>query len=427
MATEIGKATSYPTAYTTSGSIYGTRYKNAIGKGSDTSAVTGNDYASSNGSTADIYYSFDFSSIPEDAEITSVSCTVKGHCENTRNSTAKLRMYAGNTEKGSERSFSSTSAQTLTLTVGTWSRSEIDSMRLRFTIGYYGGLVNGVTVIVNYKYDSTTWSITINNQTSVSASASDIEPHQGKDVEISVDSIDGITITDNGNDVTSQFVKGQSDTESAFPISYEVGGSIHGTYYQQAIGKGSDTADTTGSDYFSTTQGASGSTYIDYYFDFSAIPSNATLKTVSVTVKGHAEDLSQTREIARCQLYSGSVAKGEPLDFEEETDMVYSLTTGEWARAELDDAKLRFTIGVYGGRLSGATWTVTYEVDGYVYIISSVSEDHTITIMVSSSLYLKVSGNYKVVMTAYRKENGAWVEADKTQIFNDSTNYRNGD
>lgn len=155
-----GSATSYPTAYTTSGSISGTRYRNAIGKGSDTSAVSGNDYAKSSGSTAHIDYSFEFENIPAEATIDSVECTVKGHCENRSRSTATLQLYSGSTAKGSSTSFTSTSAQTLTLSTGTWTREEIDDMILRFTIGYYGGLVNGATVIVNYTYEDSKYIYT---------------------------------------------------------------------------------------------------------------------------------------------------------------------------------------------------------------------------------------------------------------------------
>lgn len=140
-----------PASYTTSGSISGTNYKNAIGKGSDTAAVSGNDYASSSGSTAYIEYKFDFSAIPSAAQVLSLTCTVKGHLENTSRSTAKLQLYYGSTAKGSASSFTTTSAQILTLTPGSWTRAELSNLRLRFTIGYYGGLVNGATITVAYR------------------------------------------------------------------------------------------------------------------------------------------------------------------------------------------------------------------------------------------------------------------------------------
>lgn len=144
--------TRYPASYTTSGSISGTRYRNCIGKGSATTA-SGNDYCSRNGQTATITYSFDFSDIPAGATIDSVTVKVGGHAENaTYNSSRKceFRLYSGNTAKGEMEHFTSTSKQVITLTPGTWTRDELQDAQLRVTIGYYGGLVNGVDFIVAY-------------------------------------------------------------------------------------------------------------------------------------------------------------------------------------------------------------------------------------------------------------------------------------
>lgn len=145
--------TSYPTAYTTSGSIKNTNYKNAIGKGSDNTA-TGNDYASSSGNTASITYSFDFSAIPENAVIESVVVKAGGHAENaTYTSGSKmceLQLYAGSTAKGTKTHFTKTSKQVLTLDAGTWTRDELQNAKLTVTIGYYGGLLNGADFTVTY-------------------------------------------------------------------------------------------------------------------------------------------------------------------------------------------------------------------------------------------------------------------------------------
>ena len=145
----------YPASYTTSGSIQGTRYQNAIGKGADTAAVSGNDYSKSSSSTASINYAFDFSEIPDTATIKSMTLQAKGHCESTSQSSekAELQVYSGNTAKSAAISFTSTSAQTLTIdfTGYTFTVAELKAAVLRFTIGYYGGLVNGATWTVTYE------------------------------------------------------------------------------------------------------------------------------------------------------------------------------------------------------------------------------------------------------------------------------------
>lgn len=158
-----GSVTKYPNAYTTSGTIKGTGYKNCIGKSSTTTA-TGNDYSNGGSSSkATITYNFDFSDIPANAIIESVEVLVGGHCENASRSTASFQLYSGDTAKGNQGKFSSTSKQVITLTAGTWTRDELQDAKLIFTIGYYGGLINGIDFKVTYKIDGVVYVYTINS------------------------------------------------------------------------------------------------------------------------------------------------------------------------------------------------------------------------------------------------------------------------
>jgi len=45
---------------------------------------------------------------------------------------------------------------------------------------------------------------------------------------------------------------------------------------------------------------------------------------------------------------------------------------GTWTRAELQSAKLRFTVAYYGGAISGITWKVIYSIQGYQYTLTNV-------------------------------------------------------
>ena len=61
------------------------------------------------------------------------------------------------------------------------------------------------------------------------------------------------------------------------------------------------------------------------------------------------------------------------------------LSPGTWTRAELQNAKLRFTVAYYGGWLGGVTWTVNYTVPSvnpyyWTYSLSNVAANHTIII-----------------------------------------------
>lgn len=391
-------------------------------------------FSISQSTTGSIYYKFDTSDIPSTATITSVSAKAKVRVGNTtRVTNTKCQLYTGTTAKGSNSTFATTtSSNVVTLTPGTWTRSELNDLRL--FIGGTGSsssssryiYFSGASVSVTYSYTVTTYDVTISNSTSATVTASDTEPEAGTDVVISTDTVTGLTITDNGTDVTSQFAI-LSGTETQYPASYTTSGSISGTNYQSTVGKGSDTASRSGNDY---CQSQGSTAYIDYSFDFSAIPENATIESVSVTVKGHCENTSQSTEVARVQLYSGSTAKGDSQNFTTTSDAVYTLTPGTWTRSELQSAKMRMTIGYYGGLLSGATWAVTYSTDGYVYTITNISANHAIVVTGSGSnpaIYYKENGTWKQATSVYKKVNGSWVlQSNLSNVFDAQTNYVKG-
>ena len=435
MGTATGSVTLHPSGYTGETNVTLSNITRAYNSTSNTQYAT---ISITQNSTGYLYFTFDTSEIPAGATITSVTGTVKVRVSNTtRVTNTQCQLFADTTAKGSNVTFASTSTSNVaTLSPGnSWTKSEVDNLRLK--IGGTGSnstssraiYMYGANIVVNYSYP--TYDITINNSTSATVTASESSVPSGGSVDIIADTISGLTITDNGVDVTSQFVSGLSDTVSAVPGSYDTGGSINGTNYQSTIGKGSDTANRTGNDYFSTTQGGSGSTWIDYFFDFSSVPSGATILSTTLTVKGHCESTSQSREISDVQAYSGSTAKGSVTSMTlSTTDQVYTLSIGTWTASELHEAKLRHTIGVYGGLVSGATWTVSYEIEGYVYTISNVVADHTIVVSSGSSqatIYYKDNGAWVSASAVYKKVNGSWVQqTNLSTVFDNNTNYVKG-
>lgn len=445
VVTKTETISAHPTSYDTVNYSYAsisTSYPigNAYADSDSTSYAQVNWKTGSNAETY-VYMKFDFSSIPEGATISSVSASAKAYVNTTtasRVTNREMQLAAGTTLKGSSLTIGSTTTSQSFSTVGSWTRAELLTAGVRFyvkrgtsnTTSSYQLRIYGATMTVTYTYQETLYTITVNNGTSAVVTAEPSSVPSGEDSILHADTVTGITITDNNVDITNQFITGQGGTASSYPASYDTGGSINGTYYQQAIGKGSDTANTTGNDYFSTTQGASGSTWIDYFFNFSSIPEAATIASMSVTVKGHGENMSQSRQIANVQLYSGTTAKGTDTDFDSTTDKVYTINAGTWTRSELDDAKLRFTIGVYGGRISGVTWSVTYEMNGYFYTISNVSTDHIVVVSASGSqptLYFKDANNWISAVTVYKKVNGSWVvQSNLSNVFSSGVNYRRG-
>lgn len=79
-----------------------------------------------------VYYKFDTSSIPDGAEIISVSCTAKATASgnSTTTPTKNIQMATGTTLKGTATTIS-TSATERTLDVGDWTLAELRDARIR--------------------------------------------------------------------------------------------------------------------------------------------------------------------------------------------------------------------------------------------------------------------------------------------------------
>ena len=98
-------------------------------------------------------YPFDFSGLPDDAEVASIEVKCYGATESTSESAshADIELYSGNELKSTLQKFTSTSNGTITISdPGTWDREELQDAWLRFTVGYYGGRLLGITWKVNY-------------------------------------------------------------------------------------------------------------------------------------------------------------------------------------------------------------------------------------------------------------------------------------
>lgn len=374
---------------------------------------------------------FDFSQVPSDAIIDDF--TVRCKCNHSGGYSQALYLYDGtSTSYGSSSTTLSTSVTTHTIsTTHDWADLVAAGSDLGIRINCRRASRNTTSRIYVYgaeiEVDYTIpvyHDVTVSNATSATVAVSESHPMEGTQVTVSIDSLQGIIVTDNGIDVTSQFVQGGSASVTSYPTAYETSGNISGTHYQQCIGQSAEDGSVSGNDYSSS----SGTTaYIDYSFDFSEIPAGAAIQSVSVKVTGHCESTSSSSEVATLQLYSGTTAKGSESEFTSTSDQTLTMTAGSWTRAELQDAVLRFTIGYYGGAVSGVTWTVAYEVDGYVYTIQSVTTDHAIVVAYASTgpvLMVKTNGTWAAVSKAYRKSNGTWTQVPLDEAFTQGTNYR---
>lgn len=436
---------SYPVSYTTSGSLRGTNYQNAIGKGADTAAASGNDYCSSRNSYAYVYYTFDFSSIPNGANIISVACQVKGHAEDTSQSSerARCQLYVGtSTAKGSYSDFTSTSAQTLTLTTGTWTYEEVQDMTLCFTMGYYGGLVNGATVTVTYELsDSRTVTSTLSGNGTINPSGAQTY-YDGDEYTLTITPTtksDTVTVTNNGTDVTSELIShysgGTSTSTSAVAGSdvttgfYRSGGAFYQSsstssdaWLRYAIGHSAEspysTSNTSNTYVKDGTNDANTMGWMNYPFDFSGLPNDAEVTAVEVKCYGATESTSESARHADVELYCGSELKSTRQSFTSTSNQTITINDpGTWTREELQNAQLRFIVGYYGGRILGITWKVTYTHGGTLSYYT-----YSYTVSGNATIAVTIGGGGGGGPKLYFKQNSSeTLIASETNTFNDDT------
>ncbi len=448
---------SYPVSYTTSGSLRGTNYQNAIGKGADTASASGNDYCSSRNSYAYVYYSFDFSSIPNNANIISVECQVKGHAENTSQSSerARCQLYVGtSTEKGSYSDFTSTTTQTLTLTTGTWTYEEVQDMTLCFTMGYYGGLINGATVTVTYELsDPRTITTTLSGNGIIDPNSTQMM-YDGDEYNLIIvptNENDTVTATNNGSSVTLTVHTGsESISVTADSLTTGFSGGSNMAFYTSSSSTGHNfnyAIDHTVESPGSTSSGSGSWTYVkdngsstnytgyaDFSFDFSSIPEGSTINSITVKCYGATESTSESTAHSEITLYSGTTQKSTSQKFTSTSNSTITISSpGTWTRTELQSAKLRFVVGYYGGHIFGITWTVNYTSPKYYTYSYTVSGDATIAVVIGSGgssepkFYIKDNGAWVQVSKIYKKVNGNWVEQASSTwstLFDTNTNYR---
>lgn len=394
-----------------------------------------------------VSYTFSVTGIPSGATITSVTCSVKGRVSSTNYlPTAVHQLYAGGTAKGSTTSFASTTASARSVNGGSsWTLSEIANIQIRSTVTRGTSSTTrsanfrfyGASLTVSYTYSGTEYEITVSNSTSATIGYEQWVP-EGEDTTVTTDTLTNITVTDNGVDVTSQFVAHYPDTTASTDLgSFTLvsGGFNSGQSWFEGIeGNGADTTETTTSNYYSSGSG----TIAVFTYDMGiTIPSNAEVTRLYCRVSGHAESTSQGSEYMCAQLISGSVDLTEELNFKN-VGTSNSIQTLEATTlptvAQLAAMKLQCRLGYYGGAINGATAYVEYEVPGssvdhYEYTITNVTADHAIVVTsggTTTALYVKQNGSWVQVSRAYKKTNGTWTQVAVDQAFQSGVKYVKG-
>lgn len=189
---------------------------------------------------------------------------------------------------------------------------------------------------------------------------------------------DEVLVTKDGVDVSDELVAhgtGNAVTLTANNVTTS-GIQSGSSYAQYAVGHTAEDPYSSSNNMYAS-QSSTG--YAAYSFDFSDIPSNATIENVEVRAYGHRESATiSSTYVSQCVLYQGSTAISEEVDFPSTSNSMITLTPTDLpTRSELDNITLRHYVGYYGGLVLGISFEVTYStgtgVDHYTYTFTVVN------------------------------------------------------
>lgn len=229
---------------------------------------------------------------------------------------------------------------------------------------------------------------------------------------------DTVTATKDGVDITSQLVAhGAGSTITRAPNDVSTSGIQSGeSYAQYCIGYTAEDPYSSSSNMYASNNSTG---YAAYSFDFSSIPSNATIEEIEVRCHGHRESSTiSSNYVSQCVLYQGSTAISDEVDFPSTSSSIITLTpTSMPTRTQLDDVVVRHYVGYYGGLVTGISFDVTYStgsgIDHYTYTYT-VSGNSTIAVTIGSTsstkVFIKQNGSWVQCSKIYKKVNDSWVE-----------------
>lgn len=394
---------------------------------------------------------FNFDDIPSNAIINSFTVKFKAR-ESGVSTSSSYRPYMCNgttTITGTASTVSTTATvQTFTGVSATWEtiKGYGSNFGIRFncrrassgTTSYM--YLYGAEILVDYTLPvSATVTSTLTGSGTISPSGA-YSTYEDTEYTLTItptNKAETVTATKDGVDITSELVAhGQGDTATATPADVTTSGVQSGSSYAEyAVGHSAESPSSSGTS--SNMYASSGSTgYAEYTFDFSGIPSGATIEDIEVRCYGHRESSTiSSTYVSQCAIYNGSTAISDTVDFPSTSNTTITLTPNTMpTRSELTNLTVRHFVGYYGGLVLGISFVVTYStgsgIDHYTYTYT-VTGDATIAVVIGAQgdtfIWAKDGTTWKKYATAYRKVNGSWVKiADLHTAFNSSSKYIKG-
>lgn len=426
-----------PSTYYRNNSSYVT-VTNSSNMYTNTDSTTYASVQNTRNSTSNTYYcylrGFNFSDVPSNATVSGFTIKIKANeSYMSTSSSYRMSLYNGTTSIGSTTVTSSlsTSVQTLTFPIPstlTWETLKGYGSNFGIRIPLRRSSTSNSSYIYVYGAEiEVTYtvpvyhSVTVSNSTSATVTVSDSNPLEGTDVEVRASTVSGITIKDNGVDVTSQFTQ---RTESGASYEIENVGSYgftlnSSTGYYTSNNKGvSKTAAVARVDFHVPVAATITFTYINYAeqgYDFGVFGNiDVALSNDYYAAGSNGATITDSSYKRACNTSSYNSSSAQTL--------TYDMSAGDhsiWVKYSKDDASdsnndtLQFKVSITLDEpfTPGSYWG---------YDINDIATDHVIVVTKSGpDMYVKLNGTWVKVTKVYRKTSGAWSEIDPSTL--DST------
>lgn len=421
-----------PSTYYLSSSSY-LSVSNASNMYADTSSTTYATVTNSRTSTTSYYIylrGFDFDSIPDGATVSGFTVRLKARESGVSTSTSYKPYLADGTSAingscdvitttASTHEFTGVSADWDTIVgYGNNFGIRINCRRAsRNTTSYM--YIYGAEIEVTYTLP-VYHSVTVSNSSSATVTVSDANPLEGTDVEVRASTVSGITIKDNGVDVTSQFTQRSETAESYSVVNVGSYGFTlnNSTGYYVSNNKGvSKTAAVCRVDFHVPVAATITFTYINYAeqgYDFGVFGNiDVALSNNYYAAGSSGATITDSSYKRACNTSSYNSSSAQTL--------TYDMSAGDhsiWIKYSKDDASdsnndtLQFKVAI---TLDEPFTPGTY----YGYDINDIAADHVIVVTASSSgfvFYVKQGSSWVAVTKVYRKANGTWTEIDPSTL-----------
>ena len=433
-----------PSTYYRNNSNYVT-VTNADNMYANTDSTTYASVQNTRNSTSNTYYcyvrGFNFSSVPSDATVTSFSVKIKAsESYMSTSSSYRMSLYNGTTSISSTTVTSSLSTSVTTFTF------PIPSTLTWDTIKGYGSnfgiriplrrsstssssyvYVYGAEIEVNY---------TVPVYHSISVSGTNVEPTgttsilEGESLTVKCFDSTKPTVTDNGNDVTSQLVQATETGASYDVVNVGTYGFTLSNGYYVSNNKGVDkTAAVCRVDIHVPVAATVTFTYINYAeeaYDFGVFGNlDVALSNNYYAAGSGGATITDSSYKLACNTSTYNKSTTQTLTYSNVSAGDHSI----WVKYSKDDASaanndtLQFQVSI----TLNESWTPrTY----WGYTLTNITADHTIVVTAGGStqtIYYKANGNWVAATAIYKKVSGSWVlQNDLSTVFGSQTNYVKG-